>query len=95
LPHSLPARRRISSLSLAIAFSVPIGRARVHLHDFARTLSPLLSEMQEDLARSPKSEHILPAHVSAEVLIPLRSRRQRSATRLLEPRSGDATYKQL
>jgi hypothetical protein len=41
--------------------------------------------------RSPKSEHILPAHVSAKVLIPLRSRRQRSASRLPEPRSGEAT----
>jgi radical SAM superfamily enzyme YgiQ (UPF0313 family) len=79
--------RKPSRLGLAVALAI----WHVHLHDFVRTLSPLLSEMQEDLARSPKSEHILPAHFSAEVLISLRSRRQWSASRLPEPRSGEAT----
>jgi hypothetical protein len=38
----------------------------VHLHDFVRTLSPLLSEMQEALARNPESGHILPAQILAQ-----------------------------
>jgi Domain of unknown function (DUF4070) len=79
--------RKPSRLGLAVALAI----WHVHLYDFVRTLSPLLLEMEKDLARSPKSEHILPAHDSAEVLIPLRSRRQWSASRLPEPRSGEAT----
>jgi hypothetical protein len=66
--------RKPRRLGLAVSLAI----WHVHLHNFVRTLSPLLSEMQEDLARSPKSERILPAHVSAEILIPMRSRRKQS-----------------
>jgi radical SAM superfamily enzyme YgiQ (UPF0313 family) len=50
-----------SRLGLAVALAI----WHVHLHNFVRTLSPLLSEMQGDLARNPESGHILPARVSS------------------------------
>ncbi|WP_342731263.1 radical SAM protein [Bradyrhizobium sp. B117] len=49
---------------LGVAVSLAIWH--VHLHDFVRTLSPLLSEMQEALARNPASNHILPAQILSQ-----------------------------
>jgi radical SAM superfamily enzyme YgiQ (UPF0313 family) len=51
-----------SRLGLAVALAI----WHVHLHDFVRTLSPLLSEMQEALARNPESGHIFPAQILAQ-----------------------------
>jgi hypothetical protein len=51
-----------SRLGLAVALAI----WHVHLHDFVRTLSPLLSEMQEALAHNPTSGHILPAQILSE-----------------------------
>ena len=48
------------------ALAVALAIWHVHLHDFVRALSPLLSEMQEALAHNPTSGHILPSQILTE-----------------------------
>ena len=52
---------RLPGQALAVALAI----WHVHLHNFVRTLSPLLSEMQRELAHNPEGGHIMPQRISS------------------------------